>query len=149
MDRKTILFADDDKEFREFMRDAIRIIGGKIHVDFEVIEAIDGEEAVSLFNSHKIDFVVTDYKMPKATAVDVIRHIVNSNPVPIIVISGYKEAESVDFVAEGAIIFVRKPFELDHITKAFQNAIELISSPVDHEKAKRAIENLEKLLDRI
>ncbi|MCL5019568.1 MAG: response regulator, partial [Patescibacteria group bacterium] len=94
MEQKKVLFADDDADFRDFMRDAIIEVSDAIGVKISITEAKDGKEAISMFDeaykqNSSFDFVVTDYKMPLATGVDVIRHIVNTTPVPIIVISGH------------------------------------------------------------
>ena len=146
MERKRVLFADDDPDFRDFMRDAVGEIGSILGVEIELIEAPDGAEAIRLFDSSLFDFVLTDYKMPKATAVDVIRHIMHTNPVPIIVISGVKEAANVDFVSEGALIFVSKPFNFETVCNAFQAVLNLCIADEDLIKAKWAIKRLEKLI---
>jgi len=143
---KKILFADDDQDFREFMCDALEEVSENIETEFDIVEAKDGAEAIRLFDEESFDLVVTDYKMPKASAVEVIRHIVNTNPVPIIVISGFKEAETVDFITEGAIIFVKKPFDLKRLQEAFKTALSITFSEEDLVNAKIAIERLEKIL---
>ena len=146
MECKKVLFADDDADFREFMQDAIVEINKTLGMEFELTAASDGAEAIKIFDNSSFDFILTDYKMPKATAVDVIRHVVHTNPVPVIVISGFKEAETVDFVAEGAIIFVTKPFSYETMCEAFQTAVSLTISEADLTKAKAAVEKLEKLI---
>lgn len=151
MEQKRVLFADDDADFRDFMRDAVSEVSTAIGVDIIITEAKDGKEAITLFDEsceqkNPFDFVVTDYKMPIATGIDVIRHIVNTSPVPIIVISGHKEAEVVDFIREGAIIFVSKPFQFEKMCSAFQAAISLSLSKDDIHKVDDAIRRLESLL---
>ncbi len=146
MEIKKVLFADDDPDFREFMREAVHELGKALDLDIRLTEANDGAEAIKLFDSSRFDFVLTDYKMPRATAVDVIRHIVHTNPVPIIVISGFNEAEEVDFVSEGAIIFVSKPFNFETMRAAFQTASNLSIVDDDLVRAKSVIDRLEKLI---
>ena len=127
MEERRLLLADDDQEFRYFMRDAVQEIGEEINAVLAISEAQDGQEAIDLFDQaikddKPFDIVVTDYKMPNANGAQVVRHVINAHPVPIIVLSAYKEAEAVNFLREGALIFISKPFSIDQISKAIETA---------------------------
>ena len=105
MPSKRVLFADDDVDFRGFMKEAIEEISVEIKTELVVTEAHDGTEAIQLYNEaiekkEPFDIVITDYMMPGASGLQVIKNIMEKNPVPTIVISGYRESENVDFIKE-------------------------------------------------
>ena len=58
MERKRILFADDDPEIREALRLLLSCEG------FETVEASCGKEVLELMN-HTIDLVILDVMMPE------------------------------------------------------------------------------------
>jgi len=150
MKRKSVLFADDDEDFRNFMKEALEEVSKNIETELTITEAHDGAEAIRLFDEsvnqkNPFDIVVTDYMMPSASGLQVIKHIIKINPVPIIVVSAYKEAESVNFVKEGAIIFISKPFQFKQINSAFSEAVSLTLVKEDIKRAKELIKELEKL----
>ena len=147
---KKVLFADDDIDFRSFMKEAIEEISSEINTKLIVTEAYDGAEAIRLFNesidnNEPFDIVITDYMMPGASGLQVIKHIMEKNPIPTIVISGYRESEKVDFIMEGAIIFISKPFLFEQMVKAFSEAVSFSMVEEDIKKSEDIIKRLEKL----
>ncbi len=65
---KTVLVVDDSPVVRDLIADALRAHG------MRVIEAGDGEEALSLLATHpSIDLVVTDFEMPRLDGIGLIR----------------------------------------------------------------------------
>ena len=60
----TVLIADDEHHIRCVLGDRLRKQG------FTVIEAGDGEEALSLAREHKPDAIVTDLQMPRMTGLE-------------------------------------------------------------------------------
>lgn len=150
MPSKRVLFADDDVDFRGFMKEAIEEISREIKTELIVTEAHDGTEAIQLYNeaiekNEPYDIVITDYMMPGASGLQVIKNIMQKNPVPTIVISGYRESENVDFIKEGAIIFVSKPFMFEQMVRAFSEAVSIAMVEEDIKKAEEYIKKLENL----
>ncbi|MBU1163832.1 MAG: PAS domain S-box protein, partial [Proteobacteria bacterium] len=56
---ETVLVAEDDETVREIIKTILDRFG------YKVIEAVDGEDAVTLFKKNKIDLVILDVIMPK------------------------------------------------------------------------------------
>lgn len=87
----TILLADDDDISRKVARRMIQLNG------FDVVEARNGAEAVSLFDRHrqKLDCIVIDIMMPVVDGIEATKQIrclekscqIPSKPVPIIALS--------------------------------------------------------------
>lgn len=80
--------------------------------------ANDGEEALSSVERLKPDVVTMDIHMPKLNGFDTTRRIMESNPLPIIIVSGSYNAndahKSFDAIEAGALAIVRKPPGLGH-----------------------------------
>ncbi|ATX78837.1 PAS/PAC sensor hybrid histidine kinase [Mariprofundus aestuarium] len=84
--QETILLADDEESLRLTTSEVLQGLG------YQVIEASDGEQALSLFLQHQdqIDLILSDIVMPGIGGVDLAKEIrkMGSN-VPIILATGY------------------------------------------------------------
>ncbi len=148
----SVLIADDNLEFRILIKDWLKFVEDDIDTEFEVFEAEDGEQAINIFSDHlkkdqNINLAIIDYIMPKLNGKDVIKHIVESHPIPIIALSGDIRSRGLDFVKEGAIMFLPKPFEIDSFKKAIDTAIDLSSIDTEIIFAEATIKKIEKTLD--
>ncbi len=145
MNTKSFLIADDDEQFQHLLEDILV----KIYSDdtVTVLHAATGTEAVSIFedrteNKEFIDVVITDYAMPEATGSDVIDHVMKKNPTPVVVVSAVAEAWEHDFIQEGAIYFLPKPFDYATAKNVMDAATSL---KIDHDDIKKASEAIERL----
>ena len=148
MKNKSFLIADDDSQFRQLMEEILL----KVYPDEEIIihHAETGAEAISIFKSSltedkPVDIVITDYAMPEATGSEVIDFIIQKHPVPIVVVSAVAEAHSHDFIQEGAIYFLPKPFDIETAKNVIHGALELNVNPDEIQKAKDAITRLKSM----
>lgn len=81
--------------------------------NYQVIAAIDGQQAIDFFKSEQPDIVVTDLLLPFATGQELIEFIREQEVkyTKIIALSGmYNEATRQHIFALGADDFVQKPF---------------------------------------
>jgi DNA-binding response OmpR family regulator len=82
---------------------------------FDVITAIDGEEAMDLARERCPDLVISDIMMPKRSGLDLVaalRGEPSTADVPIILLSAKAQAVDVEAgLAAGADDYVTKPFE--------------------------------------
>src|SRR5262249_60802386 len=84
--RATILVVDDDSA----IRDSLHLI---LEDEYEVIDAIDGCEALAILASRKIDLVLLDLVMSGADGFDVLSTLGKVDPlVPIVVVSALNTA---------------------------------------------------------
>lgn len=115
-----ILIADDEANILMLTSILFRDIG------FEVIGAVDGEEAIEKAISEHPDIIVTDLIMPKKGGHDVCRHIRNVPElahIPIIILSAMgDEYSKITGFEEGADDYITKPFNIDEL-KARVNAL--------------------------
>jgi CheY-like chemotaxis protein len=83
MEPLRILIIDDESGLRTSMATLLRLQGN------QVIEAMDGREALDLLADHPLDLVVTDYQMPRLDGLEFIAEAQAAGyTFPIILYSG-------------------------------------------------------------
>ena len=118
---KTILVADDDPEIRRIVATAARKYG------LHVLEAEDGERALSLIRAEKPDLVVLDIMMPRRDGRDVCR-TVRSEPaikhIPIILFTARDEQnDRIVGLRLGADDYITKPFSVDLLLRRIRHLL--------------------------
>jgi CheY-like chemotaxis protein len=102
-----ILVADDEPMIRDLIRIRLRSHG------VEVLEAVDGQEALDQVRTISPDLIVLDLMMPKVTGEDVLRHL-QADPltrrIPVIVITAQGELPANDLRFDNIAAYVTKPF---------------------------------------
>jgi two-component system response regulator YesN len=119
-----LLLAEDEKLTRDGIRKSVN--WGELGID-EIVEAIDGVEAISIAQSFKPDIVLTDIKMPRMNGVDFAFQIRQIYPsCKIVFMSGYAEKEYLKAaITLKAISYVEKPLEMEELESALKDAVEL------------------------
>ena len=101
----TILVCDDDKEIVE----AIEIY--LLQEGYDVVKAHDGEQALEILKTQKIDLMIIDVMMPKLDGIRAILQIRKESSIPIIILSAKTEdADKILGLNVGADDYVTKPF---------------------------------------
>lgn len=108
MRRQTILIVDDQRDFREIVRQALEQRG------FDVILAADGASGLRIAEQNKPDLMVLDLTLPDLDGLEVCRRI-RAHPrhknLPILVMSARASApERIAGLETGADDYLIKPF---------------------------------------
>ncbi len=84
-------------------------------------------EAIKLLDEKYIDLVITDLKMPKISGMELLQHIKRSwQNIPVIIITAHGDiSEAVTAMQYGALEFITKPLDLEHLLKLTKNALEI------------------------
>ena len=102
-----LLITEDDTTIRE------GICAYLSEFNYETIEACDGREALSKFESNKIDLVILDIQIPFINGLDVLRKIREKSNLPVLILTAfsYEEFKITAFsnLADG---YIEKPFSL-------------------------------------
>jgi len=106
MNRPRILVAEDDKHILTGLIDALESEG------YQVIPAVDGKEAISLFETERFDLAILDIMMPGRSGFDVCKTIrATDQDVPIMMLTAKgEEIDKVVGLELGADDYVTKPF---------------------------------------
>lgn len=117
-----ILIADDDDNHRIALKLMLKLS------KYDVIEARDGREAIARTCGEKPDLVLMDISLPTVDGLQATREIRQSpefQNLPIIVVSGYDNQETLDSVhACGGTSYLSKPFEFDDLKKVIEQYLE-------------------------
>jgi len=116
---KCILVVDDAPDTLEVLQRNLSSRG------FMVYTAPGVEEALVILGSTMIDLVITDLKMPKASGLDLVRHVRdNLKNTEVIMITGFASIEgAVKAVKMGAEEYLAKPFTDDELFIAVEKAL--------------------------
>ena len=109
---KKILIADDVSTNRILLRQTLNTLG-----EYEVIEAVDGQEAIDMFTNENPDLILMDVMMPGVDgyeATTVIKERMGNDYIPIIFLTALSSEESLSTALEsGGDDFISKPFNID------------------------------------
>lgn len=107
----TILVVDDEPWMRDLLENALQGVGG-----YNVVCAEDGREALSVFDDHMVDLVITDLHMANMTGLQLIQQLVSRDgDIPIIAMSGggFQNDDGLSQALElGAHASLAKPFTI-------------------------------------
>ncbi|PGO19779.1 DNA-binding response regulator [Bacillus cereus] len=105
-----ILIADDDKEIRNLL---------KIYLERElymVDTAINGDEALQLFNQNNYNLVILDLMMPRVDGIEVCRKLRDKTNVPILMLTAKDhEVDKILGLSIGADDYITKPFSIHEV----------------------------------
>ncbi len=101
-----ILVAEDDANILTGLKDTLESEG------YRVTTAIDGQEALALFETDRYDLIILDIMMPGKSGYDVCREIRSQNQdIPVIMLTAKgEEIDKVVGLQLGADDYITKPF---------------------------------------
>jgi len=127
----TILIVDDQEMVRSLIADLLT------DLDYEVITADDGQDAVALYKKmtdqakaedrpgHPIDLVILDMILPRLDGKETFDRLREINPdVRVILSSGYDVDERAkDVLDHGALGFIQKPYHIEALLAMIRNVL--------------------------
>jgi DNA-binding NtrC family response regulator len=118
--RAEVLVVEDKDSLRKMLRLALE------RENYLVLEAEDQAQAEALLLDHRVALVLSDLKLPIGDGFGVLRVAKESDPdLPVIVMTAYGSVEdAVRAVREGALDFLAKPVDPDHLLAQVRRAIE-------------------------
>ena len=100
-----ILVVDDEARIVKLVRDYLERAG------FDVLDALDGETALTLARREQPDLIILDLMLPGVDGLDVCRRLRRESGVPIIMLTArVEEADRIVGLELGADDYVTKPF---------------------------------------
>jgi len=114
-----VLIVDDEPNLRKVLGAHLKREG------YEVVLAVDGEQALAVIDKGGADVVVTDMVMPRLDGLSLLRRTVESRPdLPVIVITAHGTIDSaVEALKLGAFDYITKPFERDELKAVIAKAV--------------------------
>ncbi len=117
---KRVLLAEDEPTLRQGIAAAFRDRG------WHVAEAADGKAALDALERELFDVVVTDYKMPEASGLEILKRAkMIHEDTQVLVMTAYGTVESaVEAMKAGALDYILKPFELEELELKVERALQ-------------------------
>lgn len=120
-----ILVADDDALFHKVADALLRVDG------HDVFHAKDGLDALTAFQEHQPDLVLTDYRMPRLDGIELCRRIKSLAPsrfIPMIMLTGDGESRILrDSLEAGVVEVLNKPVNPDELRLRVRSLAELVT----------------------
>ncbi|MBO1583339.1 response regulator transcription factor [Bacillus sp. XF8] len=105
-----VLIADDDKEIRELLKKYLE------RELYTVDTAMNGEEALHLFNQNKYNLIILDLMMPKVDGIEVCRRLRDKTNIPILMLTAKdQEVDKILGLSIGADDYITKPFSINEV----------------------------------
>ena len=106
-DSATILLVDDEESVQKLLTYPLERDG------YRVVQARDGDEALSRFDAEDVDLVVLDVMIPKIDGLEVCKQLRARSSVPIVMLTARDdELDKVLGLELGADDYITKPFSI-------------------------------------
>jgi DNA-binding NtrC family response regulator len=131
-----ILIVDDEKITLKNLEHVMKKEG------YEVVGTDRGPTALKFLEEKQFDVVLTDLKMEKVDGMQILKRCHELQPdTEVIMITGYATLGSaVDTMKQGAFHYIAKPFKLDLVRKAVEEAIEKVRLKKENRELRGQIE---------
>ena len=104
-----VLVVDDIATMRRILKNILRQLGFN-----NVVEADDGTTAWEVLNKDKIEFIVSDWNMPKMTGIDLLRKVRASEEfadLPFLMVTAEAQQENIIEAVQAKVSnYIVKPF---------------------------------------
>ncbi|WDN89348.1 two-component system, chemotaxis family, chemotaxis protein CheY [Desulfosarcina sp. BuS5] len=118
---KIIMTADDSASIRQMVSFTLKDAG------YEVVEAVDGKDALNKLNGAKVNMLITDLNMPNMDGISLIKQV-RAEPefkfIPIIMLTTESQAEKKqEGKAAGATGWIVKPFKPEQLIAVIKKVL--------------------------
>lgn len=111
-----ILVVDDFSTMRRIVKNILRQLGF-----VNIIEADDGSTALEILQREKIEFVVSDWNMPKMTGLELLKVIRADDAlkhIPFLMVTAEAQQENIiEAVKSGVSNYIVKPFTAETLSQ--------------------------------
>ncbi len=128
--RARILLVEDDQQIATALTRVLADEG------YEVTHADDGSKGLSLATDARCDLVVTDFKMPGVTGMELVQRLQDARPrLPVILMTAHGTTDTaIEATKLGAYDYLLKPFEMPDLLLLVEKAVtssRLMLEPID------------------
>ena len=118
--KERILVVDDAPDTLELLQRNLASQG------YQVFTSIAVPDAIMLLKENPVDLVITDFKMPGVSGLDLVRHVrENMRDTEVMMITGYPTVEgAVKAVKTGAEEYLTKPFTDEELFSAVRRVLD-------------------------
>ena len=150
MKKKTILIVDDTISNLDILLDIL--------TDYDVIDAISGEDALELVENENVDLILLDIMMPVMDGFEVCRRLKENNQtkyIPVIFITAITDENNIEKAYDiGGSDYVTKPFKPKELLSRVKRELQIqtliynLKNKEEELKQLAATDSLSKLYNR-
>lgn len=114
-----ILVVEDDRHIRNIIEKRL------IKAGYQPLSAINGREGIALFESQKVDLIITDIMMPYVDGISLVKDVRTTNPnIPIIMLTALDNIKDKEksFIS-GADDYIVKPVDMKELILRVQSLL--------------------------
>jgi DNA-binding NtrC family response regulator len=113
-----LLLVDDEADFRNTLLKRMK------RRDVDVNGVDSGEAAIKWLESHAMDVVILDVRMPGMDGIDTLREIKTRHPlIEVIMLTGHASMEvAIEGMEMGAFDYLMKPMDMDELLYKAEDA---------------------------
>jgi two-component system NtrC family response regulator len=132
-----ILVVDDEPVQREM------IAGFLARAAFDVQAAGGGADALELIKRERVDLVITDFKMPGISGLELLKKCKEINPeISVVILTAYGTIETaVAAMKQGAYDYLTKPVDLDELLALIERVKERYQLVTENKELRRQLED--------
>jgi len=112
-DRPTILIAEDQP-------DMLRFIAEELNTTYDILEAENGKEALSILSRNNVNLIISDIMMPVMDGFEFCNNVkndINFSHIPFILLTAQYNLQSrLTGLNQGADAYMEKPFSIEHLS---------------------------------
>lgn len=138
-----ILYAEDEEYIRTLLARVLTKLAK------EVIVAENGLEALSLYEKHAPDIIITDINMPKMSGFEMAEKVRETNKlIPIIAVTAHNDMEHfMDAIKLGVTSFLVKPVEISELQRVLTSVAEIVNLQRDNRQKSALLEQYKSAVD--
>lgn len=133
-----VLVADDEPDMLGFLKT-------QLEKHYEVLEAVDGNQAVEKGRQFRPDLIILDMMMPEKDGIQACRELkalTSTQAIPVILLTARADDETkMSALQAGASDFLTKPFSTTELHVRVKNLVESHQFQVDLARQKTALES--------
>jgi two-component system chemotaxis response regulator CheY len=122
-DKKEALVVDDSEIVRKIMSNLVSKLG------FQVIEAVDGIDAIEKSLEHDVKLFVVDINMPGLDGISFVKRLRKTakyKDTPVVIVSTESDEKDIKMAFEaGADLYFTKPVKIDNFLQKVENLIKI------------------------
>jgi two-component system chemotaxis response regulator CheY len=113
---RKVMVVDDSSVMRQIIKNNLKQLGFELT---NLLDAEDGEEALSKIGGNEVDLVISDWNMPRMTGIDFLRAIRSDGALkelPFLMVTSEADKEKImEAVQAGVNQYIVKPFNANQL----------------------------------